>query len=69
MVSVAELKKNVLRSKEAAAYIGVCQKKLYTLVKEGRIAYISDGDRTSAFRFLPSDLDAYLQRNRVSATG
>jgi len=55
----------VLKTKAAAAYIGVGPTKLRELVHAGKITYISDGDNTSALRFLASDLDAYLSRCRI----
>lgn len=58
------MNKKILRSKEAAAYIGVSTWKLYQLVKKGKIAVISDADHTSAFRYLVKDLDDYLEANR-----
>jgi excisionase family DNA binding protein len=54
----------VLRTKAAAAYLGISGWKLRRLAKAGRITYLSDGDRTSALLFLAADLDAYLQRIR-----
>jgi excisionase family DNA binding protein len=55
----------VLKTKAAATYIGVGATKLRELVHAGKITYISDGDNTSALRFLVSDLDAYLSRCRI----
>jgi len=55
----------VMKTREAARYIGVSPWKLRKLVHEGKVAYISDGDCTSALRFLTVDLDDYLGRWRV----
>ena len=55
----------VLKTKAAAEYIGVGPTKLRELVHAGKITYISDGDNTSALRFLVSDFDAYLSRCRI----
>ena len=57
----------VLRTKEAAKYLAISPWKLRKLVHEGKVAYISDGDATSALRFLIADLDDYLGRCRVPA--
>ena len=61
------MENKVLKTKEAARYIGVSPWKLRKLVHEGRLAYLSDGDNTSALRFLVEDLDGYLGRCRVPA--
>ena len=61
------MESKVIRTREAAKYIGVSPWKLRNLVHEGRLAYLSDGDNTSALRFLVEDLDGYLGRCRVPA--
>ena len=58
----------VLRTKEAAKYLAISPWKLRNLCHAGRIAYISDGDSTSALRFLVADLDGYLNKCRVPAS-
>ncbi|MGA3167219.1 MAG: helix-turn-helix domain-containing protein [Terriglobia bacterium] len=62
------MENKVMRTKEATRYIGVSPWRLRKLVHEGRLAYLSDGDATSALRFLVADLDEYLNRCRVLAT-
>jgi excisionase family DNA binding protein len=62
------MESKVMRTREAARYVGVSPWKLRNLVHEGKVAYISDGDATSALRFLVKDLDDYLNRCRVPAT-
>jgi len=59
------MESRVMRTGEAATFIGVSKWKLRQLVKSGKIGFVSDGDRTSALRFLKEDLDAYLQAYRV----
>jgi len=61
------MESKVMKTKEAARYIGVSPWKLRKLVREGKVAYISDGDATSALRFLAADLDEYLSRCRFPA--
>ena len=61
------MESKVMRTREAARYIGVSPWKLRNLVHEGRVAYLSDGDSTSALRFLIKDLDNYLDRCRIPA--
>ena len=59
------MESKVLKNREAAKYVGVSPWKLRKLTHEGKVAYISDGDCTSALRFLVADLDDYLTRCRV----
>jgi excisionase family DNA binding protein len=61
------MENKVMRTREAAKYLAISPWKLRKLVHEGRIAFISDGDSTSALRFLVDDLDDYLSRCRVPA--
>ena len=61
------MENKVLKTKEAAKYLAVSPWKLRNLVHEGKVAHISDGDTTSALRFLVADLDEYLNRCRVPA--
>ena len=62
------MESKVMRTREAAKYIGVSPWKLRNLVHEGKVAYISDGDATSALRFREKHLDDYLERCTVPAT-
>ena len=62
------MESKVLKTRAAAAYLAVSPWKLRRLTHEGKVAYISDGDATSAFRFLVADLDGYLNKCRVSAS-
>jgi len=57
----------VLKTKAAAAYLAISPWKLRKLVHQGRLAYLSDGDATSALRFHVDDLNDYLNRCRVPA--
>ena len=61
------MESKVMRTSDAAKYIGVSPWKLRKLVHEGRLAYLSDGDNTSALRFHVDDLDDFLNRCRVPA--
>ncbi len=60
-----EWKNKVMKTREAAKYLAVSPWKLRNLVHAGKLAYISDGDSTSAMRFLVEDLDDYLSRCRI----
>ena len=61
------MENKVVKTREAARYLAVSPWKLRNLVHTGKLAYISDGDSTSAMRFLVEDLDDYLSRCRVPA--
>jgi excisionase family DNA binding protein len=67
MGGIATMESKVLRTREAAKYLAISPWKLRKLVHDGRVAYLSDGDNTSALRFLVADLDDYLGRCRVPA--
>ena len=62
------MENKVMRTREAAKYLAISPWKLRKLAHEGKVAYISDGDNTSALRFLMSDLDGYLNKCRVPAS-
>ena len=61
------MENRVLKTKAAAAYLAISPWKLRNLVHEGKMAYISDGDNTSALRFQVKHLDEYLERYTVPA--
>ena len=49
----------LIRCREAAAYLGICERKLWELEKDGRIQSVRI-DR--AVRFDVADLDAFIRR-------
>ena len=55
--------RRLLRTKEAAEYIGVSPWKLRKLVKAGKLPFIEDGDG-SPWRIDIHDLDAYSERDK-----
>jgi len=59
----------VMKTKQAAAYLGVSSTTLRRLCQERKIAFLSSGDNTSPLRFLLSDLDSYLATCRVPTKG
>jgi excisionase family DNA binding protein len=61
------MENKVMRTREAAKYLAISPWKLRKLAHEGKVAYISDGDATSALRFLVKHLDEYLERYTVPA--
>lgn len=62
------MENKVMRTREAAKYLAISPWKLRRLAHEGKVAYISDDDATSALRFLVADLDGYLNKCRVPAS-
>ncbi|MGD0696541.1 MAG: helix-turn-helix domain-containing protein [Terriglobia bacterium] len=62
-----QVNSKVMRSGQAAAYLGISVWKLRELIRQGKVGYVSDSDHTSALRFLISDLDEYLENSRVPA--
>lgn len=52
-----------LRTRQAAAFLGIGKTKLYDLVRTGEIAYCDLGGQYS---FLEADLLDYLHRNRTA---
>ena len=62
------MENKVLKTKAAAAYLAISPWKLRNLIHEGKMAYISDGDNTSALRFRVKHLDEYLERYTVPTT-
>ena len=56
-----------MKTKDAAKYIGVSAWKLRELVHQRKVAYVSDGEATSAFRFRVESLEDYLSRQEVPA--
>jgi excisionase family DNA binding protein len=53
----------LLRTKEAAPYLGISAGKLRHLVQAGKLPFIEDEDR-SPWRFDVRDLDAYIEQHR-----
>jgi len=61
------MENRVLKTKAAAAYLAISPWKLRKLVHQGRLAYLSDGDATSALRFRVKHLEEYLEKYTVPA--
>jgi excisionase family DNA binding protein len=55
----------LLRTRAAAAYLGVSPWKIRRLVQDGHLPYVSDSDR-SGWRFDVHDLDRYVEANKRS---
>ncbi len=65
--SPARIEPRLLRTKQAAAYLGMSPWALRQEVQRGALPYISCGDHTSAWRFDVRDLDAWIERHRIGA--
>lgn len=57
--------RRLLRTKQAAAYLGVSAWKIRQLAQDGKLAYFA-ADEGSPWRFDLCDLDAYIERHRVN---
>ena len=65
MVDVA--KPRLLRTREAAYYLGMSPWTLRQLVERRELPYISSGNNTSAWRFDIHDLDRWIETHRIGA--
>ena len=52
----------LLTKREVAVRLGVCLRTVDTWISRNAIAYVRLGGRV---RFLPSDVDAFIQTNRI----
>jgi excisionase family DNA binding protein len=59
---LARAREGWLNAQEAAEYLGVSRASLHNLVSSGRLP--RPGDKGTALRFRPSDLDAYAETRR-----
>jgi len=57
--------RRLLRTKQAAAYLGVSAWKVRQLAQDGELAYVA-AEEGSPWRFDLCDLDAYIERHRVN---
>jgi excisionase family DNA binding protein len=55
----------LIRTKDAARYLGVSPWKIRQLVLAGQLSFVDDGDG-SPWRFDVQDLDAYIARQKQS---
>jgi excisionase family DNA binding protein len=59
---LARAREGWLNAQEAADYLGVSRASLHNLVSAGRLP--RHGERGTALRFRPSDLDVYAEARR-----
>jgi excisionase family DNA binding protein len=64
MSTCRQAAKRLLRTKQAATYLGVSAWKLRQLVWSGQLAYIAASD-ASPWRFDLCDLDDYIQHTKT----
>jgi len=57
--------RRLLRTKEAAHYLGMSPWSLRQMVERRELPYISSGDNTSAWRFDIHDLDRWIEAHRI----
>jgi excisionase family DNA binding protein len=57
--------RRLLRTKEAALYLGMSCWSLRLMVERRELPYISSGDHTSAWRFDIRDLDHWIDAHRI----
>lgn len=55
--------RRLLRTKEAAEYLGISPWKLRRLIQSGQLPVVQDGD-DSPFLLDMRDLDSYIERNK-----
>jgi excisionase family DNA binding protein len=63
--SQTPVKPRLIRTKDAARYLGVSPWKLRQLVLDGQLSFVNDGDG-SPWRFDLHDLDALIVRQKQS---
>jgi excisionase family DNA binding protein len=56
----------LLRTKDAARYLGMSAWALRQEVSRGELPFISSGEHTSSWKFDSRDLDAWVERHRVN---
>ena len=57
--------RRLLRTKEAAHYLGMSPWSLRQMVQRREVPYISSGDNTSAWRFDIRDLECWIEAHRI----
>lgn len=57
--------KRLLRTKEAARYLGMSPWSLRQEVNKGELHFVSSGENTSSWKFDVGDLDAWIERHKI----
>ena len=51
---------------DAASYLGVCERHLRKIIKDGKIKFVDLGTKSRpAYRFRPSDIDEFISRRTM----
>jgi excisionase family DNA binding protein len=58
-------KQRLLRTKDAARYLGMSTWALRQEVNKGELHFISSGEHTSSWKFDVRDLDAWIERHKI----
>lgn len=58
---VETVKNRLIGLEDAATYLGVCERHLRKIIKDGKIKYVDLGTKSRpAYRFRPSDIDEFI---------
>jgi len=57
--------KRLLRTKDAARYLGMSPWSLRQEVNKGELPFVSSGEHTSSWKFDVRDLDAWIERHKI----
>jgi Helix-turn-helix domain len=58
-------KQRLLRTKDAAHYLGMSPWALRQEVSKGELHFVSSGEHTSSWKFDVGDLDAWIERHKI----
>lgn len=63
---VETVKNRLIGLEDAATYLGVCERHLRKIIKDGKIKFVDLGTKKRpAYRFRPSDIDEFIDRRTM----
>jgi excisionase family DNA binding protein len=63
---VETVKNRLIGLEDAARYLGVCERHLRKIIKDGKIKFVDLGTKKRpAYRFRPSDIDEFIDRRTM----
>ena len=63
---VETVKNRLIGLEDAATYLGVCERHLRKIIKDGKIKFVDLGTKSRpAYRFRPSDIDEFISRRTM----
>jgi excisionase family DNA binding protein len=63
---VETVKNRLIGLEDAATYLGVCERHLRKIIKDGKIKFVDLGTKSRpAYRFRPSDIDEFINRRTM----